>query len=274
MTRILTVQDISCVGQCSLTVALPILSACGLETCVLPCAVLSTHTGFSQGCVFRDLTEEMPKIQAHWQREGICFQAIYTGYLGSIQQIHYVQVLFHSTSAAGCLKIVDPAMADHGRLYDGFDSDFVNAMAQLCAQADYLIPNLTEACLLTGIPYQETYDRDYIHRLLTALAALGCKRILLTGVSCQPDMTGVVLWENGAVTEYQHEKLPSSRHGTGDIFASAFVGARMRGKSTVSAMQIAADFTVACLRATAPEHWYGTTFEPCLKSLIEILETT
>ena len=159
--KILTVQDISCVGQCSLTVALPIISACGVETCVLPSAVLSTHTAGFNGYTFRDLTEDMPVIKNHWMSEGIKFDAIYTGYLGSTKQIDYVQDLFRDVATENCIKVVDPAMADNGNLYPGFDMAFVEAMKKLCAQADYIVPNVTEACFLTGTEYRSSYDSQY-----------------------------------------------------------------------------------------------------------------
>ncbi len=272
--RVLTVQDISCVGQCSLTVALPILSACGAETCVLPSAVLSTHTGGFSGFTFRDLTEDMPSILAHWQKEGITFDAIYTGYLGSTKQIEYVKAIFDGVAAEGCVRVVDPAMADHGKLYTGFDMAFVEAMKSLCNKADYLIPNLTEACFLTDTPYRETYDRAYIDEILHKLLALGCKNIIFTGVTYKQGTNGVVVMENGEYRYYEHEMLPNSCHGTGDIYASAFVGALMRGKSSYDAARIAADYAVACIRhtATLANHWYGAAFEPVLPQLIALLE--
>ena len=181
--KILTIQDISCVGQCSLTVALPILSACGLETCVLPSAVLSTHTAGFTGYTFRDLTEDMPAIKDHWVKEGIRFAAIYTGYLGSTKQIDYVSDIFEATAAEGCIKVVDPAMADNGNLYPGFDMPFVEAMKALCAKADYIVPNITESCFLTGTEYKTEYDEAYIDGMLEKLMALGCKNVILTGVS-------------------------------------------------------------------------------------------
>ena len=153
--RILTIQDISCVGQCSLTVALPILSACGVETCVLPSAVLSTHTAGFSGYTFRDLTEDMPAIKDHWVKEGIAFDGVYTGYLGSTKQIDYVKEIIAATAKDG-VAIIDPAMADNGKLYPGFDAAFVEEMKKLCATADYLLPNLTEACLLTDTEYTPT----------------------------------------------------------------------------------------------------------------------
>ncbi len=269
--KILTIQDISCVGQCSLTVALPIISACGIETCVLPSAVLSTHTAGFTGYTFRDLTEDMPAINAHWQKENIAFDAVYTGYLGSAKQIEYVKQIF-STVKNG-FAIVDPAMADHGKLYPGFDLAFVEAMKGLCAKADFIVPNITEAAFLTGMPYQAEYDRAYIDALIEKLSALGCKNIILTGVSYAQGKTGIVVVENGAYAYYEHDFLPNSCHGTGDIYASSFVGALVRGKSAYDAAKIAADYTVECIKCTAQQenHWYGAAFEPVLSHLIDAL---
>ncbi|MBE5950188.1 MAG: pyridoxamine kinase [Lachnospiraceae bacterium] len=272
--KILTIQDISCVGQCSLTVALPILSACGLETCILPSAVLSTHTAGFSGYTFRDLTEDMPAIKNHWVKENIQFAAVYTGYLGSTKQIDYVVDIYKDTAKEnGGLLIVDPAMADNGKLYPGFDEAFVEAMKELCGKADYVIPNLTEACFLTGVEYKTSYDRAYIDEILEKLSALGCKNVIFTGVSYQEGKTGIVVYENGQYSYYEHDFLPNSCHGTGDIYASAFVGALVRGKSAYDAAKIAADYTVECIKATAEvkNHWYGAAFEPVLGKLIGML---
>lgn len=272
--KILTIQDISCVGQCSLTVALPILSACGIETCILPSSVLSTHTAGFSGYTFRDLTDDMPTIKDHWVKEGIKFSAVYTGYLGSTKQIEYVTDIFSATLEENGLKIVDPAMADNGKLYPGFDMEFVQAMKSLCGKADYILPNITEACFLTDTEYKEEYDREYIDTLLAKLSALGCKNIIFTGISYEQGKTGVVIYENGVYSYYEHAKLPNSCHGTGDIYASAFVGALARGKTAYDAAKIAADYTVECIKATAEEenHWYGAKFEPVLSKLITALE--
>ena len=271
--KILTIQDISCVGQCSLTVALPIISACGIETCVLPSAVLSTHTGGFKGYTFRDLTEDMPAIKEHWIKEGIKFAAIYTGYLGSAKQIQYVADIFEANGAEGCLKIVDPAMADNGKLYPGFDKAFVEVMKGLCSKADYILPNITEACLLTGVEYKTEYDRAYIDMLLEKLSALGCPNIIFTGVSYAPGKTGVVVYREGDYVYYEHDKLPNGSHGTGDVYASAFVGALVNGKSPYDAARIAADYTVECIKETAKQdnHWYGAAFEPVLGKLISMI---
>ncbi len=272
--KILTIQDISCVGQCSLTVALPIISACGIETCVLPSAVLSTHTAGFKGYTFRDLTDDMPDIKAHWEKENIKFDGIYTGYLGSTKQIDYVIDIINSTASENSLVVVDPAMADNGNLYPGFDLDFVDAMKKLCGRADYILPNITEACFLTATEYKTTYDRKYIDMLISRLIDLGCKNVILTGVSYSEGKTGVVVYENNSYSYYEHEFLPNSCHGTGDIYASAFVGAKTIGKSAYDAAKIAAEYTMECIKETAKldNHWYGAAFEPVIYKLIEALK--
>ena len=275
--RVLTVQDISCVGQCSLTVALPIISACGIETAILPSAVLSTHTGGFTGFTFRDLTEDIPAIVAHWEKEKISFDAIYTGYLGSKRQIELVKDMFARLTNAGGLKIVDPAMADHGALYYGFDEAFAKEMGTLCGAADIIIPNITEAALMTGMPYVGVgYDEAYIKELLDRLLALGADTVVLTGVTFDDEKLGVAVYAKGdaEITYYFHEKLAKGCHGTGDIYSSAFVGALMRGKTVAEAAQIAADFTLAGMKATQGDeaHWYGTKFEKALPVLIDALK--
>ena len=271
--KILTVQDISCVGQCSLTVALPIISACKVETCILPSAVLSTHTAGFKGFTFKDLTDEMPKIAEHWQRENIKFDAIYTGYLGSIAQIDYVKDMKKNLLKSGGKMIVDPAMADNGKLYSIFDMDFVKEMKTLCATADIILPNITEACFLTGTEYKEVYDEKYVDDLLAALAKIGDFTVILTGVGFKAGKTGVIVYKDGKKEYYEHEKIAGGCHGTGDVYSSAFTGALLNGKSEYEAAVIAADFTVDCIKNTVGDetHWYGVKFEPCLANLINRL---
>ena len=271
--KILTIQDISCVGQCSLTVALPILSACGMETCILPSAVLSTHTAGFSGFTFRDLTDDMPAIQEHWKKENIKFKAIYTGYLGSIKQIGYVRDILKTMGTDDCVRIVDPAMADNGQLYSIFNQDYVEAMKVLCTEADILVPNITEACFLTDEEYKESYDEGYICNLVEKLKALGAKTVVLTGVSYESGKTGVVVYENGKMEYYKHDKIAKGSHGTGDIYASAFVGALMNDKSVYEAAKIAADYTVKCIINTQcdADHWYGAKFETALGDLMKML---
>ena len=271
--KILTIQDISCVGQCSLTVALPILSAAGAETCILPSAVLSTHTAGFSGFTVRDLTEDIPAITAHWRKEKIAFDAVYTGYLGSTEQIADVKNIFDTLLKPGALTIVDPAMADNGRLYPAFDAAYVEAMKSLAFSADIILPNITEACFLTGTEYRESYDEAYIAALLDSLTAAGAKTIVLTGVGYAPDKTGVVVREGAETRYYEHRKIAKGCHGTGDVYASAFVGALENGFCPYDAAVLAADYTVACIEVTQgdPEHWYGVKFELELPRFIRML---
>ncbi len=269
--RILTIQDISCVGQCSLTVALPILSACGLETAILPSAVLSTHTAGFSGFTCRDLTDDIPGIAAHWKKEKISFDGIYTGYLGSTKQIDDVKAIVRDLLKPGSLCIVDPAMADNGKLYPAFDDAYVEAMKTLAFSADIILPNITEACYLTGMNYRENYDRAYIDELLKRLDEAGAKTVILTGVGYVEGRTGVVVYENHRYAYYEHKRIANGCHGTGDVYASAFVGALMHDKSMYDAARIAADYTVACIEYTQGDasHWYGVKFEPLLGDLIK-----
>ena len=270
--KILTIQDISCVGQCSLTVALPILSAAGQETCILPSAVLSTHTAGFTGYTVRDLTEDIPAITDHWEKERIKFDAVYTGYLGSARQVDIVKRYFRDFGA-GAKIIVDPAMADNGKLYAGFAPDFPQKMAELLDGADLVLPNLTEACFLLGKEYRTTYDRAYIMDILEGLLARGAKNAALTGVSFEKGRLGVVSLSGrtGDFSEYDTEHLPVSFHGTGDIYSSAAVGALTDGMSIPEALALAADYTVECIRLTLQEEnhsWYGVNFEQAIPYLL------
>lgn len=271
--RILTVQDISCFGQCSLTVALPILSACGVETVIIPSAVLSTHTGGFTGFTFRDLSDDIPAISNHWQKEGIDFDAIYTGYLGSQKQIDMVKDLFKKHTRKNGVKIVDPAMADNGNLYYGFDQAYADGMATLCAEADLVLPNITEACFMTGFEYKENYDEEYVNSLLKALEDKGMKNIILTGVSYSADTTGVTVKIGDDVKYYSHKRIPKGSHGTGDIFASAFSGALLNGKTEFESAKVAAEYTLRCIENTIDDdnHRYGVKFETAIPYLLQLL---
>ena len=271
--RLLTIQDISCFGQCSLTVALPIISACGHETCILPSAVLSTHTGGFTGFTFRDLSEDIPAIENHWVKEGIRFEAVYTGYLGSTSQIDRVLSVMDHTLTEGGLRIVDPAMADNGKLYYGFDDAYVAAMRKLVATADIVLPNITEACFLCGVPYRADVDEAFIAELMNGLHALGAKTVVMTSVSFSPDKTGVMISEMGVQSYYSHRRLTEGCHGTGDVFASAFVGALMKDLDAYTAAKIAADYTLLCMENTRgdKDHTYGVKFEPMLGTLMDMI---
>lgn len=275
MKRIITLQDISCVGCCSITVALPVISAMGVECGILPTAVLSTHTMF-QSFTCKDLSDQISPISDAWEKEHITFDGIYTGYLASAEQCGQVCSFFDRFSNDDNLVMVDPAMADNGSLYPAFDKSFPAAMAKVCAKADVILPNITEACLLTGMPYRTEYDEAYIQELLERLLALGCKTALLTGVSYEPEQLGVAyLNRDGESFSYFTKRCPQSYHGTGDLYSSVVLGGLMRGLPLGSAASLAADFVVACIEGTAQNknaRWYGAEFEPQIPRLCEMLE--
>lgn len=275
MKRVLTIQDISCLGKCSATVALPLISAMGAETVILPTAVLSTHTMF-KGFTVRDLTDQLLPITEHWKKEKIHFDAIYTGYLGSEEEIGIVKKIFRDFGSEDTLIFIDPVMADDGKLYPAFDEKYAELNAGLCSFADIIVPNITEACFMTGTEYRETYDETYILRLLGRLSELGAKKSFLTGVSLSPGETGIYGMdrETGKYTVYQNDRVNASFHGTGDIFASVAVGGLVRGLSLQDAFRMAADYTADTIKVTLNDPdkpWYGVDFEATIPELVRNL---
>lgn len=272
MKRIVTIQDISCVGKCSLTVALPIISATGVEAAIIPTAVLSTHTMF-KNFTCKDLDDQILPIAKHWKDENISFDAFYTGYLASAAQINKVISLIDSLKRENDLVIVDPAMADNGKLYPAFDESFPSEMAKLCARADIILPNITEACFMTDTPYREEYDESFAKEVVEKLAAQGAKKVVLTGAQFGGNY-GVMLYdsETKKYFYYTQEKIDAVFHGTGDIFSSTFTGLYVRGKSIEESIKTAADYTAECIRITKNDenaNWYGVDFERAIPYLIE-----
>ena len=270
--RCAAVHDISCIGKCSLTVALPVLSAMGIEVACMPTAILSTHTAGFSGYTFHDLTAELPKISAHWKKENIQLDGIYTGYLGSFEQLQFVSDLIDDFSNENLCVVIDPVMADHGKLYTGFTMEFAAEMAKLCAKADVIVPNLTEAAFMLGEEYHENYSENEIKELLKRLATLGTKKVVLTGVSFEEDKLGCAVFDSttGEYGTYFTEKLPVAMHGTGDVYASVFTGSYLNGNSLLQAAADACDYTCACIKATMDDlenHWYSVKFEKCLHLL-------
>lgn len=274
MKRILTIQDISCLGQCSLTVALPIISAFGIEASVIPTAVLSTHTMF-KNFTFCDLTEELPKIEKHWLDEKLDFDGFYTGYVGSVKQIDYILSIFNSCAKKDALRVVDPCMADNGKLYVGFPTDFPKKMLKLCQAADVILPNLTEACLLLDIEYRTDFSKNELEAMVKKLANMTNASVILTGVSFNDKELGAMIYNlaKDRVSYYFTAKVGASFHGTGDCFASSFFGAYIKGKSLEEAAGVACEFTYLAIAATYDDrntHSYGVHFEPALKYLTNL----
>jgi pyridoxine kinase len=274
-TKILTIQDISCYGQCSITVALPVISAFGIETAVLPSAVLSTHTSGFTGYTVRDLTEDLPEIRKHWESEGIYFDAIYTGFIASMEQLDYIKEIIDSRLKPDGCVFVDPAMADHGEFYNGFDQEFADKMGELCKLGDYILPNTTEACYILHKPWKEEFTKEEMLEMANELSAFTKRYVILKGDTHKENQLGmVVLDKEESTCEFVYnDKIDYVSHGTGDVFASAFVGSTMIGKSPTDAAKVAGEFTKKAIEKTIGDenHKYGVKFEQVIPELYDLL---
>lgn len=274
--RAAAIHDISCFGRCSLTVALPILSAAGVETAVIPTALLSTHTGGFKGYAVKDLSEEIVPIARHWKSENITVDAVYTGYLCSKYQIYLAVEAARLISQKDTVFICDPVMADNGRLYSGFDEDYPKYMLKLCAEADIITPNITEAALMLGLNYREgPYTEDYINALLEGMYLKTHSKTVLTGVYFDERKIGAAVYDGESKAYVFADKLNAAYHGTGDIFASTLTAALLNDRSLKAAAQIAANFTCGCIRKTmesGTDMRYGVDFESQIPNLIKYLE--
>jgi pyridoxine kinase len=275
--RVAAIHDISCAGRCSLTVALPVISAAGIETDIIPTAVLSTHTGGFNGYTFRNLTDDILPIAEHWNSLGIQFDAIYTGYLGSFRQLDIMRHVFDLLALDDTLVVIDPVMGDSGRLYSAFDETFPAGMRRLCNRADLIVPNMTEAAFMLGEPYAEPpYTREFIRGMLYRLADLGADKIVLTGVSFDSDTVGAACFDvsDGSFYYANGPRIEGFYHGTGDVFASTLTAALISGCNLANSVQTAVDFTVGCVRRThdaGTDTRYGVDFESGLCGLKDMI---
>ncbi|MEE0775517.1 MAG: pyridoxamine kinase [Bacillota bacterium] len=276
--RVVAIHDISCVGKCSLTVALPILSAAGVETSIIPTAVLSTHTGGFTGYTYRDLTDEILPITDHWKTLDLKIDAIYTGFLGSFEQIDIMKKVFDTFKTKDNLIYVDPVMGDNGALYTIFDQEFAKGMASLCAKADIIIPNITEACFMLEETYLDPpYEKSYVEKLLKQLAALGPKKVVLTGVAFNEENLGTAVYdsEKGAIDYIFAKRIEGYYHGTGDVFGSALLAGLMNGCSLKRSAEVAVNYTVGSIQRTKDAETdvkYGVDFERGVPDLIKDLK--
>lgn len=274
--RVAAIHDISCFGKCSLTVALPIISAAGIECAGIPTAVLSTHTGGFSGYTFRDLTEDIMPVANHWKKEGLTFDAVYTGYLGSVEQIDLVCEAVDTFGTKDTMLIVDPVMADHGKLYGGFPENFPKEMVRLCAKADIITPNITEAAFMTDMPYREApHSEEYINGLLQGLRKITNGKIVLTGVCFDDGEIGAACLEGDKLEYIFTPLVDAAYHGTGDVFTSTLTCGILRGKSLKESALIAAKYTAGCIKLTKeqyPEMKYGVNFEAEIPNLLKLLE--
>lgn len=268
MKKIVTIQDISCVGKCSLTVALPIISSAGIETAIIPTTILSTHTGF-KNFTFRDLSSDIPLISNHWQKENFKFNAIYTGYLGNVEQIEMVKDFINKFNTKDNFILIDPAMADNGKLYTGFDKNFVKKMKELCDMGDIIVPNLTEASLLLGIEYKDNFTVNEIKDMLLTLSKT-VDKVVITDINIG-NKIGIMSYDGKEYYSYFRTKIPAKYHGSGDIFASSLVGCLTNNIDLNNSLKIAVDYTWECIKETYKENKnaYGLNFESKIKYYID-----
>lgn len=275
--RVAAIHDISGFGKCSLTVALPIISAAGIETSVIPTAVLSTHTGGIDGFTYRDLTDDMIPFAEHWKSLNLKFDSIYTGFLGSFDQIDIVSSIFDLLKSEDTLIMVDPCMADNGELYKIYTKDMVSGMKKLCTKADIIIPNITEACFILGEEYRDgPYDKNYIDHLLMDLSKLSCKKVVLTGVYFEDSKLGAASYDvsKNEINYIFNNRVDGYYHGTGDVFASVVLSSMLNGFSLEKATKIAVDFTynsILLTQESKTDRRFGVRFENCIPQLIKDL---
>ncbi len=275
-TKILTIQDISCFGQCSITVALPVISAFGIETAILPSAVLSTHTSGFTDFTVRDLTEDLPEIRKHWEKEEIDFDAIYTGFIASAEQLDYIKDIIDSRLRPDGLVFVDPAMADNGEFYSTFDQEFADAMGELCKVGDYILPNTTEACFILHKPWKPDFTKEEMIEMAKELANFTKRYVILKGDNHRESEMGMIVLDKkeDTINFVYNDKIDYLSHGTGDVFASSFVGSTMIGKTPEAAAKVAGEFTKKAIEKTIGDetHTYGVKFEQAIPELYDLLE--
>jgi len=268
--RVAAIHDMSGFGRCSLTVAIPVLSAMGVQCCPLPTAFLSTHTGGFQEFTFLDMTEEMPKVADHWRSLDLEFAAIYSGFLGSERQIGIVEDFIRDFRRTGTVVVVDPVMGDDGAVYQTYTPAMCSGMARLAEAADVITPNLTEAAFLLGQPYDALPAGEVgLADIVRALSLGGKRSVVLTGASLGPGMTGAMCFDAqiGRTEAVQTEFVYRPLHGTGDVFASVLTGALVKGTPLIEAARRAAVFVHACAVRTVAEELptrEGVDFEPLL----------
>lgn len=277
--RIAAIHDLSAFGRCSLTVVIPTLSAMGVQCCPLLTAYLSTHTGGFTDNTLLDLTDQMRPVAAHWRREGIVFDAVYTGFMGCGEQAALTASFIRDFRHPGCRIIIDPVMGDHGKLYRTYTAQMCRAMAELAALADVITPNPTEAAFLLGESYEalDLSSEQDCRRYCEELSRNGERSVVLTGVSLAENTIGAACFdrETGQTEFTAAALIPGAFHGAGDLFASVLAGALARGWPLIKAARLASEFTSQCLRRTLTEaapRREGIVFEPLLWQLGQRME--
>ena len=272
--RVAAIHDLSGIGRCSLTAALPVLSVMGAQCCPLPTAVLSSQTGGVSGYTFLDLTDQMAPIAAHWKALDLHFDAVYTGFLGSEKQISLVERFFEAFGGENTRILVDPVLGDDGAAYDTCGTELIAGMCRLARRAHIITPNMTEAAFLLGLPGDAVRSgRVDAGEAVRRLSLGGRRSVVLTGYSRHPGHTGALCLDasDGTVTCVQNQTVQACFPGTGDLFASVLCGGLLRGASLADAAATAAGFVHDCVERTAAKGLppsQGVEFEPLLGKLL------
>ncbi|MDE6605170.1 MAG: bifunctional hydroxymethylpyrimidine kinase/phosphomethylpyrimidine kinase [Clostridia bacterium] len=271
-SKVLTIQDYSSFGQCSLSVALPIISAMGIETISLPIALLSTHTSGFEGYTYIDLKDNVVPAVKHYKSLGLDFDFIYLGYLGSSATAKAVEEVCNLYPDAQL--IVDPAMAENGSFYDGITNDFVQSISALCKKSNIALPNLSEACLLSGTEYAPIQTKESILNICQKLVETGIKRFVITGIRTKTGMC-LAYCDNNEIKFIDTQEVKGDFLGSGDVFASTLTGALANGLDLSQSLDMAVKYTQKTVEVTSQDksHWYGLKFEKTIPYLIELLNT-
>lgn len=268
-SSIAIVNDISGFGRCSVTVALPILSAMKIQCGIIPTTILSNHTEYPDYSLL-DFTPYMEEYLDKWKKLNLSFDGIYTGFLGSDKQLAIITKIFQQFSFKN--RIVDPVMGDHGVIYDSYTDNMCQSMKQLVAHSTLTTPNVTELCILTGHPYRENITEEEIFDMCKALAQTGAGQIVVTGIE-KENQIGNAIYENGNFELLYETKILPLRPGTGDVFASILAGGSLHNIQLKKSVKTASEFIRTCLTTSArldiPIN-DGVCFEEHLEMLLSV----
>lgn len=267
--KVALISDLSGLGRCSISVQLPILSVLGIECLLLPTCVLSNHTGYSSWAM-QDLTDSMDPFMEEWKKHDVKLDGIVTGFLSSEEQMEKVKHFFKFFKSPSTLVVVDPILGDDGVSYSTCDDKIVRAMQELVKEADVLVPNVTEACLLLKEPYRSDFSFAELEKLAEGLQKMGAKQVVLTGIEKEGKVYNLLLSPEKKSWQSQPKKL-DSRAGTGDLFCGVLAGKLIEGYSLEKAVECAAQFVLRSLEASDLCHTEvkeGTAFEVVLKDLL------
>lgn len=255
LTKVAAINDLSCLGGASLSQIIPILSSMGIKTYPVPTVILSTHSGGYEGYTYHDLTSHMVDQGMHWKKLGVKFDAIYSGFLGSAEQIVIVEDFIDNFKNENSVILVDPVMGDQGQIYSSIDKDIISEMRKLVGKSDIITPNLTEAFLLADLDYKSNPRAEDLKKIIERISDLGAKSIVITSYPYSKDLLANVVYQNGRLRIFSSRRLESDFPGTGDIFASALLGVYLNNRDLNQATKIASKFVETCIKKSMGEDY-------------------